>query len=117
MAKRDYKAEVKHLVEIAKKQGYDVRFDWVNETWRGMNPAAAEWLRKHGEYGPHRGAIPKKTILINKHSEHNNKLRSQTLRHEIIEQNLMSKKKMSYPVAHKHSCRLQSSTKPLKEKY
>jgi hypothetical protein len=39
------------------------------------------------------------------------------LRHELIEAKLMKRNGNSYPTAHKHACRLQSSTKPLKEKY
>ena len=113
---RDYKAEVKRLTEIARKQGYNVRFDWDNDTWRGMNPEAAKWLRKHKEYGSCRGRTPTRTILISK-SEHNNKLKSQTLRHEIIENKLMKNNGHSYPTAHRRSCRLQSSHKPLREKY
>jgi len=116
VAKRDYKAEVKRLTDIAHKMGYRVVFNWSNGTWRGMNPEASAWLRKHKEYGDMRGRPITKAITLNKHTETNNKKRSQTLRHELIEHRLMEKG-MSYPTAHKHACRLQSSTKPLREKY
>ena len=114
MGKRDYKSEVEQLKKIANRDGRRVRFDYTSHTWRGMNPAAAKELHKKGEL---KERPPKSTILINKHSETNNKLRSQTLRHEIIEDRLMRNKGMKYKTAHKHACRLQSSTKPLKEKY
>jgi hypothetical protein len=117
VAKRDYKAEVAKLVEIARKHGYRVNFNWSNGTWRGMNPSAAAWLRKHKEYGDLRGRPFTRTITLNKHTETNDKKRSQTLRHELIEAKLMKRNGNGYPAAHKHACRLQSSTKPLKEKY
>ena len=115
MAKRDYRQELNQLIKIANKEvGRRVRFDYSSSTWRGMNPSAAKELHKKGELGER---PPKDTILINKRSETNNKLRSQTLRHEIIEDKLMQEKGLKYKTAHKHACRLQSSLKPLKEKY
>lgn len=107
--KRNYKKEVEDLVRAAKRMGYNVRFDWSNRVWRGMNPEAAAWLLKHKEYGKHAGSIPKKTICLNKYSEHNNKLRSQTLRHELVEARDMKCNGHSYPTAHKIACRKQSS--------
>lgn len=114
MVKRNYQLEVEQLRKIANGDGLRVRFDYNSDVWRGMNPAAAKELHKRGEL---KERPPKKSILINPHSETNDKLRSQTLRHEIIEDRLMRHKGMKYKTAHKHACRLQSSTKPLKEKY
>ena len=112
--KRDYKAEVAQLVAAANRMGYRVRFDWGSRVWRGMNPEAAKWLERHGEYGRHAGSVPSRTICINKYSEHNNKLRSQTLRHELIEDRLMAKLKLPYPKAHKIACRKQSNIKAVR---
>lgn len=114
MVKRNYKLEVEQLKRIANQNGRRVRFDYKSNIWRGMNPSAAKELHQRGEL---KERPPKDTILINKYSEHNNKLRSQTLRHEIIEDKLMQEKKLPYHKAHKIACKLQSSTKPLKEKY
>lgn len=115
MVKRNYKQELNQLIKIANNEvGRRVRFDYTSPTWRGMNPSAAKELHEKGELLER---PPKDTILINKYSEHNNKLKSQTLRHEIIEDKLMQGGHMKYKTAHKHACRLQSGFKPLKEKY
>ena len=114
MPKRNYKEEVEQLIKAARKQGYRVRFDWESHVWRGMNPEAAKWLKKHGEYGKTKGRLPTRTIELNKYSETNNKERSQTLRHELIENKLMKKRGYQYPAAHKQACRKQSSIKAVK---
>lgn len=114
MAKRNYKAEVEQLKKIANKEGRRVSFNYSSPTWRGMNPSAARELKRKGEL---KERPPKDTILINKYSERNNKLKSQTLRHEIIEDKIMRERKYNYPTAHKHACRLQSNRSFLKEKH
>jgi hypothetical protein len=113
MVKRDYKAEVACLIQAAKRQGYNVRFDWVNQEWRGMNPAAEAWLRKHREYGRCVGRPSTKTIRINK-CERSYKKKSQTLRHELIENNRMKHKEHSYPTAHKIAQAKQRSLRAVK---
>ena len=114
MGKRNYQLEVEQLRKIANGDGLRVRFDYNSDVWRGMNPAAAKELHKKGEF---KERPPKNTILINKHSETNNKLRSQTLRHEIIEDRLMRFKNMPYDKAHRIACRQQSNRNILGEKY
>ena len=114
MGKRNYKDELSRLIKIANKEvGRRVRFDYSSPTWRGMNPSAAKELHRKGEL---KERPAKDTIQINKHSETNNKLRSQTLRHEIIEDKLMQERGYKYKTAHKYACQLQDSQKYLKEK-
>ena len=114
MGRNNYKAEVQELKRIANKDGRRVSFNYSSETWRGMNPSAAKELKRKGELNER---PPKDTILINRYSEHNNKLKSQTLRHEIIEDRIMRRKGYSYKKAHNIACRQQSNRNILGEKY
>jgi hypothetical protein len=91
--KRNYKQELEELKNKAKKDGLKVNMRYADKKWRGMNPAAAKELKEK---------CPPKTICVNHYSETNNKKRSQTLRHELVEYNLM-KNGYHYPSAHRHA--------------
>lgn len=109
--RRNYKKEAEGLVKAAKKDGRHVDFNYQSREWCGMNPQAARELKRNGELKER--YVPN-AIRINKYSEKSNKLKSQTLRHEIVEDRLMRKRGMKYKTAHRHACHLQSSLKAVK---